>query len=257
MTDDPPKKYFHISTLAKGLRVIEILSDEKEISVSKLSQISGLNRTSSHRFLSTLTELGYVARLENANYRLTLKILAIGMKLANKLEVSRIARPHMRRIQSMFSETVNLGLWDGESIIHLDKIDSREILRLDCDIGTLAPAYCTSLGKAVLAHLPPEELDTYLQTVELKRYTPNTITSRKKLLRELKEVKENGFALDREELVVGLQCVGVPIFDYTGRANHSISIAGISMRMAPKLEEIIAVAKNVSESLSIELCGNP
>jgi DNA-binding IclR family transcriptional regulator len=209
------KKYFHINSLEKGIRVLELLAEKQELTVTKVGEALGINRAGSHRFLATLRELGYVRKNEDSRYQLTFKILELGMKFANRFEVRRVARPFMQELSEMFNETVNLGFWDGEIVVHLDRVESREILRMELGIGTRAPAYCTGLGKAVLAHLPNEERERFLKRIKLVRYTPNTITKRGKLLEELKAVRERGYAIDNEELAVGLRCIAAPVFDYT------------------------------------------
>ena len=180
------KKYFHINSLEKGTKVLELLAEKGELSVTKVAEHLGLNRTGSHRFLATLRELGYVEKNQDNRYQLTFKMLELGMKMANRFEIRREARSYMQQLSIAFRETVNLGFRDGLEILHLDKIDSLEILRMDSPVGSRAPAYCTALGKASLAFLPKNELDALLNGVKLKSYGPNTITSKDKLRHELK-----------------------------------------------------------------------
>lgn len=248
------KKYFHINSLEKGIRVLELLAEKQELTVTKVGEALGINRAGSHRFLATLRELGYVRKNEDSRYQLTFKILELGMKFANRFEVRRVACPFMQELSEMFNETVNLGFWDGEIVVHLDRVESREILRMELGIGTRAPAYCTGLGKAVLAHLPNEERERFLKRIKLVRYTPNTITKRGKLLEELKAVRERGYAIDNEELAVGLRCIAAPVFDYTRLPRYAISIAGPASRMTDGIvsemeKEVRRVCTGLSKSL--------
>lgn len=251
------KKYFQISSLEKGIKVLELLADKQELTVTKVAEHLGLNRTGSHRFLATLRELGYVEKNVDSRYQLTFKMLELGMKLANRFEVRRVARPYMQKLASTYSETINLGYWDGRMIVHLDKIDSPEILRIDPGIGTRVPAYCTALGKSVLAFLPQDELDGFLTSVKLESHTPNTITTKKRLKEELEKIRERGYAVDSEEMAIGLRCVGAPVFDYTGRPSYSISLSAPAMRINPQL--IKRIQKDIREfcaELSAQL-GRP
>ena len=231
------KKYFHISSLEKGFKVLELLAEKEELTVTKVAELLGFNRTGSHRFLSTLRELGYVEKNQDSRYQLTFKVMELGTKVANRLKIRRVARPFMQELASTYNETINLGFWDGECIVHLDKIESQEILRIDPEIWSRVPAYCTGLGKAILAFLPQEERDAFLQRVKLVPFTPNTITTREGLNEELEKIQKRGVAIDNEELAIGLRCVSAPVFDYTGLPSYAISIAGPATRMTNEVIE--------------------
>lgn len=251
------KKYFYINSLEKGTRILELLADKGELSVTKVAEHLSLNRTGSHRFLATLRELGYVEKNLNGRYQLTFKMLELGMKMASRFEIRREARPYMQELSLAFRETVNLGFRENLEILHLDKIDSPEILRTDSPVGSRAPAYCTALGKACLAFLPKNELDVLLNGIKLKSHGPNTITSKRKLRQELEKIRNQGYAIDNEELAYGLRCVAVPIFDHTGWPRYSISVAGPVMRLSEKrMQQIQKTMKKVCSELSKRL-GEP
>jgi DNA-binding IclR family transcriptional regulator len=207
------KKYYFVSSLAKGLRVLELLAANGDMSASRMAGCLNTSRAASHRFLTTLRDLGYVEKTEEGRFRLTFKVVELGMKKLDGFEIRHIAHPFMQEIALAFGETVNLGHWDGNAIVHLDKINSREVLRLDVGMGAAAPAYCTGLGKAILAFLNDRELDAYLQSTTLKALSPKTITSRKRLRVDIADIRRRGYAIDDEELSLGLRCVAVPVFD--------------------------------------------
>jgi len=248
------EKYFFISSLAKGLKVLEAISEHKALTVSEVARQLAVNRATSHRLLATLRELGYVVKNENERYCLTLKILELGMRISIHSEVTRIARLYMQELSLAFNETVNLGYFDGWDIFHLDKIDSKEILRMDSSLGSRAPAYCTALGKSVLAFLPSDELNDYLNRTKFSPHTKNTITSKKRLREELEEIRQNGFSRDNEELAYGLRCVAAPVFDHRDRPTYAISLSGPSMRMTDERvrsmqSKIQKVCKRLSEKM--------
>ncbi len=244
MTND--KKYFFISSLAKGLDVLELLAEKGELSVSEVARHLGQNRTGSHRFLATLKELGYVEQNRSNKYHLTFKMLEFGMKRSNRLGIKNIALPYMKALSKAFGETINLGVRDGHNIFHLEKIDSKEILRVDSPIGSSAPVYCSALGKTIIAFMDPEELDSLLSTVEFKPMGPNCISSVDELKKELEKVREQGFAVDDEELVSGLRCIAAPVFDKTGAVPYAISVSGPTMRMTK--ERVDEVQENLKKS---------
>ncbi len=228
------KQYFFISSLGKGLQILELLAEKHALTVSEAARHLDTNRAGSHRFLATLRELGYVEKDEEERYRLTFRLVELGMKVVNRHEILRIARPYLLELSGAFNETVNLGHFDRGDVLHLDKIDSKEILRMDSEIGSRAPAYCTALGKAVLAFLTEEELADYLKNVKLKPHGPNTITSRRRLRSEIEQIRNRGYAVDDEELAAGLRCVSAPVFDHTDRAFYAVSVSGPAMRMTPE-----------------------
>jgi DNA-binding IclR family transcriptional regulator len=248
------KPYYKINSVEKTIKILELLAEKGEVSVAEAAAKLGMNRSTCHRFLVTLRELGYVVQNRLSHYRLSFRIYELGMKVADRLQVRQIAYPYLQELSSLFNETINLGYWDNNEIIHLDKIDSTEILRIDPGIGSRVPAYCTGLGKAILAFLPEEDLNNFLKSVPLKDMTPNTITKKEKLVQELERIRKQGFAVDREELSIGLRCVASPVFDYTNYPSYSVSVAGPSSRMTKDKitvmkEEVKRVGRELSKSL--------
>lgn len=251
------KKYYQIASLEKGIRIIELLAEHGEMSVSEVARLMGTNRAGSHRFIATLKDLGYVEKTDGNKYQSTLKIMNLASKVANRFEIRRVAKPYMERLSMMFKETINLGLFKNQEIVHIDKIDSLEVLRMDSALGDIAPAYCTGLGKAILAFLPSHELEHYLDTVELAPLAPNTITDRKELMAELERVRQNGYAVDDEELNAGLRCIAAPIFDHNSYPAYAISVSGPAMRLTHRaLEEIKGTLLTASTELS-KTMGTP
>lgn len=228
------KKYYQIASLEKGIKVLELLAEKREMTVSTVAEQLGFNRAASHRFLATLRDLGYVEKNDNNRYQLSSKIMELGMIVLSRFEIRQEARPFMQELSTAFKETVNLGFWNGNGIFHLDKIDSTEILRIDAPLGSHAPAYCTALGKAILAQMSKDELNKYLSGTKLVKRGPNTITSKRKLQQELESTRVRGYAIDNEELSRGLRCVAAPVFDHTGRAVYAMSISAPAMRFSLK-----------------------
>jgi DNA-binding IclR family transcriptional regulator len=236
-------KYYFVSSLGKGFKILELLAANREMSASQVANNMNTNRAGSHRFLNTLVDLGYVEKTERKRFRLTFKILEMGMRKLDGFEIRLVARPFMQELAFFSGETVNLGYWDGFAIVHLDKIDSSEILRIDLGLGALAPAYCTGLGKSILAFLPDEQLKKYLNSVKLKAMAPKTIPTIKKLKSEITLIRKLGYAIDNEELSIGLRCVGAPVFDFTGKPVYALSVSGPTQRMSE--EKMLAISKKL------------
>jgi DNA-binding IclR family transcriptional regulator len=252
------KKYYQIASLEKGVKILELLAEQKALTVTEVASALTINRAGSHRFLATLRDLGYVEKNEENRYQLTFRIFEMGMKVADRSDIRQEAHNYMREISVIFRETVNLGFWDGKDILHLDKIDSLEILRIDAPLGSKTPAYCTALGKAILAHLSPKELSAYLSRTRLVPHGPNTIVSKKKFREELKKIRQQGYALDDEELAEGLRCIAAPIFDYTGQSRYALSISSPTMRLPmDKVDKTHQKVREVCNRLSPHLGYQP
>lgn len=252
--NNPKKPYYKINSVEKTIKIFELLAEKGELSAAEAAAHLGMNRSTCHRFLVTLRELGYVVQNTLSHYRLSFRIFELGNKVANRLQVRRTAYPYLQELSNLFNETINLGYWDNNEIIHLDKINSSEILRMDPGIGSRVPAHCTALGKAILAYLPDEDLTNFLKSVPLRDVTPNTITKKDKLVQELERIRKQGFATDSEELCIGLRCVASPVFNYKNYPSYSVSVAGPSSRMTKEKltvmkQEVKRVCRELSESL--------
>jgi DNA-binding IclR family transcriptional regulator len=244
------KPYYKINSSEKTMKILELLAEKGELSVAETASMLGMNRSTCHRFLVTLRELGYVVQNHLSHYRLSFQVFELGMKVVDRMQIREVAYPYLKELSTLFNETINLGCLDNNEIVHLDKINTSEILRIDPSIGSRVPAYCTGLGKAILAYLPEEELNNFLKSVPLKKRTENTITTKKNLLQELERIHKQGFAVDSEELSIGLRCVASPVFDYANFPSYSVSVAGPALRLT---KEKIAVVKEEVKRVCGEL----
>jgi DNA-binding IclR family transcriptional regulator len=248
------EKYYFVASLAKGLRILELLAAQGDMSASRVASHLNTSRAASHRFLTTLRDLGYVEKTEEGRFRLSFKVLELGMQKLDSFEARHTVHPYMQELALAFGETVNFGHWDGQSIVHLDKINSKEVFRLDVGMGAAAPAYCTGLGKAILAFLDHGELDAYLDTVALAAITPKTITTPQKLKADIARIRKRGYAVDDEELSLGLRCVAAPIFDYTGKPNYALSLSGPTQRMTKEKinaiqSQLVPICRKISRQI--------
>ena len=220
------KKYYQIGSLEKGIKILETIIEHGEMTVTQAAKQLDINRASAHRFITTLRDLGYVRKNQHGNYEATFKMLELGMRQADKFEIRRLAKPAMRDLAAEFDETVNLGLLDNGQVVYLDKVESRELLRMDSGIGTTCHPGATALGKAMMAYLPDDERERLLAGIELSPITPHTITDMERLDKELAKIRKNGYAIDNEELALDLYCIAAPIFDFNGYPSFAMSVSG-------------------------------
>jgi len=213
-----------------------------------------LNKSTAHGIINTLKHHGLIEQdPETQKYRLGLNLLVLGSKVLNRLDVRTIAAPILKEVCAKTDETVHLGILDGIEVVYIDKYESSQSMRLFTKIGTRYPAYCTGIGKAMLAFMPTEEQIKSIPD-ELNRFTEYTLKDKKEVIEHLKKVKQQGYAIDDEENMEGLRCVGAPIFDYSGKVVAAISVAGPSIRMTKdKIHEIIDILREAAEEISKRL----
>ncbi|MGQ0675456.1 MAG: IclR family transcriptional regulator [Rhodospirillales bacterium] len=217
------KPAYLTATLAKGLDVLEALSDVEEIGLSELARRQGVSGPTLFRILATLGARGYVHKSPTGRYRLTLKAWEVGAKAVRRLALRDVARPFMERLAAETQETVNLSVRQGDGIVIIDKIDSPHPVRAETFVGLRAPVHCSATGKAIVAFERPEALEALLPE-RLQRHTDATITERAALLRELAQVRRQGWARNREEWRPGVCAAAVPVRDAAGAVAASLSV---------------------------------
>ena len=225
-------------SLERGLAILAAFrSGRPLLGVSELGREVGLSRSTTHRYVATLASLGYLQQdTGSKKYGLGPRVLDLGFSAINSMELREVAAPHLRGLSDDTGYTVNMAILDGLDIVYVDRCRSsragqREI-DLNLHVGARLPAYCTSLGKVLLAYLPPDELERSVARIELVRRGPNTLTSRTALAQELKRVREAGFAVNNEELAYGLRSIAAPIVSHEGAAVAAINLAVHSSMMS-------------------------
>ncbi|MBW2623942.1 MAG: IclR family transcriptional regulator [Deltaproteobacteria bacterium] len=222
-------------SLIKGFALIELLSEYNESSLTELSNRLEMNISSVHRLLSTLVHLDYVTQNSvNRKYRLTSRLFEIGSRTTKPVSLEEAAAVVMERISEDTGETVNLAVLDKGEVVYIKKIESRHPLRMDISVGTRVPAHCTSLGKALIAHMPEHELKALFTSRSMGKMTSKSITGFSKLKAALASVRNRGYAIDDEEFSEGIRCVGAPIRDENGGVIGALSIAGPSLRFTDR-----------------------
>ena len=219
---------------------------------------AGLHKSTAFRLLEALRRHRLVAADEGTGrYRLGLGLFELGMAAVSRLDVSQFAPPFLEALARETGESASLGIFEDPEVVHILRVESAHALRLPALAGRRSPAYCTGIGKAILAHLEEEHLDRYLKEVALKPRTVRTITSRDLLRRDLRRVRSRGYSVDDEEIFPGLRCVAAPIFGMDGRVVAGLSVAGPSSRMPkdslPRFSSrVVLVAAEISKRLGFQ-----
>lgn len=248
----------YVQSIERALNILEIMAAVgTPITVTEMAGKVKLKISTVHRLLSTLMHRGYVEQEDDNKYRLGLKLMEIGNAVIYYFDIRSVARPYLVELMGRCNETVNLAILDGADVVYIDQVESKNliIVKMLAQVGNRGPAYCTSSGKALLAFLPPEKLDETISTLDLVKYTNETITDLNDLRKELKRVREDGYAVDWGEREEHVRCVAAPIFNYENRVVASVSISGPSTRittyfMKNELVDLIReTAKRISKKM--------
>jgi IclR family pca regulon transcriptional regulator len=249
VTDRPPH---HVESLARGLAVITAFdSDHRELTLAEVARRTDLSRATVRRSLLTLADLGYV-RTDGRVFALTPQVLRLGAAYLGSLGLPDIAVPHLERLSSAVDESSSCAVLDGDDIVYVARVPRRRIMTVAISVGTRFPAYATSMGRVLLAHLPAEGLDAYLARTDRLRLTPRTLTGEAELRAELDRVRRQGFACVDQELEPGLRSIAAPVTDAGGevRAAINVSMPGSAVDQETVLPALLEAARAVGADLA-------
>ena len=247
---------YRVQVLDRALSVLEALArrPDAECSLGEISEEVALHKSTVHRLVMVLERHRLVLRnASTGRYRLGLKLFELGAKAIAGNDLREQTRPYLSRVMSATGETVHLCILDDAEVLYIDKVEPHKIVRLSSSIGRRSPAYCTSVGKAMLAYLPLGEVDDILGRVELSQRTRHTITSPASLHAELAETRDRGYAIDDEENEEGVRCVGAAVLDYSGRPIAAISVSGPAFSITrDKVETVAQPVVSAAQTLSAQ-----
>jgi len=246
-------------TLGKAMSVLDIVASSGEpMRFTDILDRSDQPRGTLHRQLSNLVGEGLLTVNPDHSYALGLRLLKFASRAWSGSQFRTIAEPHLRRLHDATGETVHLGVLNGVEVIYLDKVESRQAVRMHSQIGNASPAYCTGVGKAALASLPDAALRDIVGQIRFNRFTENTLMSDQSLLREIDEIRRTGVAYDREEHEPGIKCIAAPIHSADREFAAGVSVTGPAFRLtdadlegwAPTIRE---VANAIMEDMNTRL----
>ncbi len=225
-----------IQSVTRAIAILSLFTHRRpRLGITEISRILNLPKGTVHGLARTLLNEGFLQQdPETRKYQLGFKIYEMGIILAGNLEVNQKATGPANRLAKSVNLVSRVAIWDGDSALITLMVDPLSNSRFVHQIGPRIPAYCSSVGKAILAFLSDQELKAYLNRTELVPYTAKTIVRKERLLRELQETRQRGFSIDREETVLGLACIGAPIFGRGGNLEASLSLSGDPERFQGK-----------------------
>lgn len=222
-----------MTSLARGLAVIRAFAQQRQSqTIAQLSQATGLPRAAVRRCLYTLAQLGYVGASERS-FSLRPRILALGHAYLSSTPLAVSAQQYLDQVNAAVRESCSLAILDDDEIMYVARSTATtRIMSIDLKPGSRLPAYCSSIGRVLLAQVGPEALKAYFARTHLQAYTERTVTSREKLLQLLQTVRRQGYALVDQELEVGLRSIAVPVCDARGRALAAMNVGAHAARMS-------------------------
>jgi IclR family pca regulon transcriptional regulator len=213
-----------MTSLARGLAVIRGFTEQRrKLTIAQVSERTGLPRAAVRRCLYTLEKLGYVAA-EGHTFALRPKMLTLGHAYLSSTPLAVSAQPFLDHVGDAVGESCSLAILDGDEILYLARSVTSRIMSVTLNIGSRLPAYCTSIGYVLLAHLPEPELDAYLARVEFQPFTERTITSPEKLRETLQVARSAGYAIADQEMELGIRSIAVPVSDTSGKVVAGINV---------------------------------
>lgn len=222
---------YYIEVLGKTLDILDVFgeSERRHLSLQDISAVTKLNKNTVFRILYTLTEHGYILK-ENHSYRLGPKLAELADVRLHQRDLLSVASPYLDTLRDQFGETVNLGVLDSGSIRYIDVRESHARIRLAERVGGSDPLHSTALGKAHLAYLPQEEVRSLIKQTGMPKHTRRTLTTFSSLKAELETIRKVGYAVDREESMLGAFCVAAPVLNSQQIPVAALSISGPTIR---------------------------
>jgi IclR family pca regulon transcriptional regulator len=222
-----------MASLARGLAVIRAFTQQqRHLTIAQLSQRTAIPRAAVRRCLYTLAALGYVASEDGRSYALRPRILALGHAYLSSTPLVYAVQPLLDQITSVLHESSSMAVLEGDEILYIARSSTTtRLLSIELGIGSRLPAYCTSMGRVLLAGLSTAELDAYLARVPLVKLTGRTVATRDELKTALSTVRRDGYCVVDQELEIGLRSIAVPVVDRNGRSVAAINVGTQSARV--------------------------
>ncbi|GHV54071.1 DNA-binding transcriptional regulator KdgR [Deltaproteobacteria bacterium] len=215
-----------VNSVVKALNILELLEDYKELGVTEISGRLGYDKSTTFRLLTTLRERQFIVQnAQTQKYANGIKLLMLGHGVLRHRSYNLTIRIELKKLAESTRETVNLAIAEGTDVVYIDRYETQDIIKLANAIGQRRPMYCTSVGKAIMAHYDAAYIDALSANFPFQAFTEFTCTNRKALLKELERIREQGYSVDNQEHCLGIRCVAVPILNRHGEPLAAVSIS--------------------------------
>jgi IclR family pca regulon transcriptional regulator len=258
------ERNYGIQSVSRALAILELFDERRPyLSTTEIAELTGLNRATAYRFCQTLLSLGYLEEVAPRRFRPGLKAVSLARAALSSRELPDLALPYLRELRDSAGETVNMALLDGAEVVYVSRLLSHHLLALRLFVGSRLPVHTSSLGRAMLAFLPEEEVVQLLGRLELTAFTKHTIVDRRRLLAELHRIRTRGYALNDQELVIGIRGIAAPVFGIGGRPiaainisiAHPLGLREIENKFAGPLVETARAITELATQLAVDVAA--
>ncbi|MGH2831464.1 MAG: IclR family transcriptional regulator [Solirubrobacteraceae bacterium] len=229
-------------SLERGLAVLGCFDGQRSVrGIADLADELGLSRSTTHRYVVTLLELGYLEQEPNRKYRLGLRVSDLGMSALDSIALREQTRAHLQRLAGETGMTAILGVLDGNEVLCVQIARAAaggSPQSITTHVGSRVASYATAMGKLLLAYLSDEQRKVTLDSLDLRKLAPNTITSKKRLMQELEDVRKQGMALEEQELAAGLNAIATPVYDENTEVSATIALIATGSASARDLADL-------------------
>lgn len=241
-------------TVVRSMDILKLFLTHSKLSFNEMVQLSGMPKTSVYRMVLSLEEMGLLDKDGEGKYSLGLLFLQFGHLVAERLDIRQVALPVMQALHDEVGEAVNLIVKDGNEAIYIEKLDTKQRVRLYTAIGRRSPLYAGACSRVILAFLPHHEREDYLAKIDLTPIASGTITDKDQLRLLLAESQKTGYTVSHSELENYTSAVAAPIFNHKGEVAAGISIAGLDVnyqgeKLPPLAEKVKTAAREISRKL--------
>jgi IclR family KDG regulon transcriptional repressor len=256
MAKDPND--YNVRAVERALQILGCFDDQhQERGISEIAQAVDLHKATAHRIVTTLVNYGYLERADDGQkYRLGLVLPELGFKVIRRMDLRREAMPYMLQLVEQWDETCDLSVFDQGQVFYVEVVRGNRALSIAAAVGQRLPAHCTASGKLFLAYLPGDTLESYLSR-PMVSYTENTITSKDELLKQLKTIRSQGYAVDKEETEAGVSAIAAPIYNGQGSIIAAMSIPSPASRLVTaQIPEMARSLMDATQAISRRLGFN-
>jgi IclR family transcriptional regulator, KDG regulon repressor len=244
-----------VQSIGRAFAILEEVARNRDgIGLADLSKKVGLHNSTTFHLVKTMVSLGYIRQLKDSKrYRIGRPLFALAASALDEMEMVSMATPVLDDLSRATGESSHFATRMSDAVVVMARTPGPGAFQLTDRVGVVRPAYCTALGKVILAALRPDQIDRYLERVELKALTPKTITNAQRLRRELQEIRRSGIAVDDGEFDTEMRCAAMPVHDFSGQVVGAIGISGPVWRLSiqalqTKSRDLMDAAKYLSEA---------
>lgn len=248
-------KKYSVPALEKAMAILDLLDQaDQEYTVTEIHTRLEIPKATAFMILNVLESYNVVRKSNHGRYSLGPKIYTLGMSYMTKMDLKKIARPHMEQLSRETGLTSHLGILIDKGILFIEKVEIESFIKFNTFPGMRSEIHTTSMGKAIAAFIPEEELKAILDSIVMGRYTPNTITEKDKFIQVLERIRQSGYSIEDEEGEIGIRCIGAPIFDIDRRVVAAVSVTALKSDLTVDLFQHIGdKVKEAANKISIDL----